>query len=108
MLKTVFFLGDSRKAILSFPADARRRAGYELDRVQRGIEPTDWKPMPSVGAGVREIRISVGTAWRVLYVANLGDCVHVLHAFGKKDQRTPKPDLDLARARLRQLMEAMK
>jgi len=107
-MKTLFFLGDARKAILAFPVDARRRAGFELDRVQRGLEPTDWKPMSSVGAGVREIRINVGTAWRVLYVAQIGDCVHVLHAFGKKSQRTSKTDLDLARARLRQLMEAMK
>jgi len=60
--------------------------------------------MPTVGAGVREIRIRDATgAYRVLYIATLANAVHVLHAFQKKSQKTAQRDLDLAATRLRQL-----
>jgi phage-related protein len=85
-----------------FPADARRQAGFELDAVQRALEPSDWKPMTSVGTGVREIRIHVLGEWRVIYVANLADAIYVLHAFQKKTQKTRRQDIELARRRYRQ------
>jgi phage-related protein len=88
-----------------FPADARRQAGFELDSVQRGLEPSDWKPMTSVGTGVREIRIRVLGEWRVIYVAKLADAIYVLHAFQKKTQRTRREDIELARRRYRQIGE---
>lgn len=60
--------------------------------------------MPGVGAGVREIRVrDEAGAFRVVYVAAFAEAVYVLHAFGKKTQRTSKRDLDLAAARLRQI-----
>jgi phage-related protein len=65
--------------------------------VQQGLEPSDWKPMPTVGSGVREIRIRDETgAFRVMYVTKLDDVVYVLHAFQKKTQQTARRDLDLA------------
>lgn len=105
-MKTAFFLGDSRKRLLKFPADTRRDAGYQLGKVQDGSEPTDWKPMPSIGAGVKEIRLHVDGEHRVIYLATLPDAVYVLHAFQKKTQRTPKADIDLAKQRLIQILEA--
>jgi len=105
MLKALFWLGSSRSDIRNFPADARRRAGYELYLVQSGLEPSDWKPMPSVGVGVREIRARTGREHRVFYVAKFEEGVYVLHAFEKKTQKTPKADLDLARSRLRELLK---
>lgn len=60
--------------------------------------------MPSVGAGVREIRVHADGEYRVIYVARFEEAVHVLHAFGKKARRTPKADIDLARQRYRTLM----
>ena len=107
-MKPLFFLGASRKAITGFPAAARREAGYQLGQVQHGNEPTDWKPMPTVGAGVREIRLHVDGEHRVIYLATLGDAVYVLHAFAKKSGKTPKHDIDTANTRYRQLMEARK
>ena len=99
-MKPIIFLGDSLDAIRSFPDSARRQAGYQLDKVQRGRAPDDWKPMPSIGPGVNEIRIrDEGGAFRVIYVAKLEDAIYVLHAFQKKDQRTRKTDLDLAKTR---------
>ena len=98
------FLGDSVARLREFPEDVRKEAGVQLHKVQQGIEPSDWKPMPTVGPGVREIRIREESgAFRVLYVANIGDAVFVLHAFQKKTQATPKRDLDLAAARFRQI-----
>lgn len=103
-LKPVTFHGDSLDRLRDFPEDARRDAGHELYRLQIGADPTDWKPMPSIGAGVREIRIrdAVG-AYRVIYLASLQGAIHVLHAFQKKSQKTAQRDLDLASERLRQL-----
>jgi phage-related protein len=103
--KPVVFLGDALGRVKGFPEDARRTIGHELRDVQNGGEPSDWKPMPSVGPGVREIRVREASgAFRVVYLANLKTAVYVLHAFRKKTQATPKADLDLARARLRTLL----
>ncbi len=102
--KPVTFHGDSLGRLRDFPEDARREAGHELYQVQKGLDPSDWKPMPTIGAGVREIRIRdrIG-AYRVIYIATLADAIHVLHAFQKKSQKTAQRDLALAAARLRAL-----
>ncbi len=99
-MKSIRFLGDSLKRLREFPDDARQDAGYQLDKVQRGEQPDDFKPMPSIGQGVEEIRVwdEAGT-FRVIYTARIGDTVVVLHAFQKKTQTTSKRDIDLARAR---------
>jgi phage-related protein len=104
-MKSLRFIGSSLDDMRDFPADARRQAGFELDSVQRGLEPSDWKPMTSVGTGVREIRIRVLGEWRVIYVAKLADAIYVLHAFQKKTQRTRREDIELARRRYRQIGE---
>ena len=103
-LKPVTFHGDSLDRLRDFPEDARREAGHELYQVQKGLDPSDWKPMPTIGAGVREIRIRDGFgAYRVIYIATLADAIHVLHVFQKKSQKTAQRDLALAAARLRAL-----
>jgi phage-related protein len=103
-MKEVRWHGSSRSDVEAFPNDARREAGYQLFQVQIGENPSDWKPMPSVGAGVREIRIRQASgAYRIIYLTTIGDDIHVLHAFQKKTQATTKRDIDLAKARLRQI-----
>lgn len=103
-MKPVQFEGDSLEALRAFPQSARRAAGYQIDRVQSGLEADDWKPMKTVGPGVREIRILDTTgAFRVIYVANFKDAVYVLHCFQKKSAKTSKVDVDLARSRYRAL-----
>lgn len=84
----------------AFPEAVRHDAGYQLEKVQRGDPPDDFKPLSTVGKGVQEIRIwdRSGT-YRVVYTARLEDAVYVLHAFQKKAQATPKRELDLARKR---------
>ena len=108
-MKLIVFLGSSLDDLRSFPADVRRQAGYQLDRVQRGLDPDDWRPMPSIGAGVREIRVRERAgAFRVIYVATFADAVYVLHAFQKKTRQTAKRDLDLAASRLQQQLRRMR
>jgi phage-related protein len=99
------WLGDSRKALQSFPPAAQRIAGFELRNVQKGRQPADFKPMPSIGMGVEELRVwaDEGT-YRVVYIARLPEAVYVLHAFQKKTQQTNQRDLALARARLERLL----
>jgi phage-related protein len=106
-LKPLRFLGDSLKCLREFPRNAKHDAGYQLDQVQRGRRPTDFKPMPSIGPGAEELRVwdDSGT-YRVIYTARLADAVYVLHAFQKKTQATAKQDLDLAKERFTQLMKA--
>jgi len=88
-----------------FPADARQDAGYQLDKVQRGLQPDDFKPMPTIGKGVEEIRIrdDSGT-YRVIYTARFADAVFVLHAFQKKTQRASQRDIAIAKARFSEMM----
>jgi phage-related protein len=104
-MKPVRFLGDSRKAIQKFPDDARRDAGRQLARVQKGKPADDFKPMPSIGKGVEEIRIwEASGTFRVVYTARLAETVYVLHAFQKKTRATSPRDIEIARERFQQLM----
>jgi phage-related protein len=109
IMKPVRFLGDSLKCLRDFPEDAKQDAGYQLDKVQRGERPHDFKPMPSIGKGVEEIRIwdDTGT-YRVIYTARLAEAVYVLHAFPKKTQATSKHDIATAKERYAQLMRGRK
>lgn len=103
--KPVEFLGDSMDALRSFPQSVRRDAGFQLDKVQRGKEPDDWKPMKAIGSGVKEIRIrDEAGAFRVVYLAKLEDAVYVLHCFQKKTQETSQQDIDIAKTRFKDLM----
>ncbi|KAI5915684.1 type II toxin-antitoxin system RelE/ParE family toxin [Thauera sp. 2A1] len=104
-MKLLRFLGDSLKSLREFPEDARHDAGYQLDKVQRGEQPDDFKPMPSIGKGVEELRVwdDSGT-YRLIYTARLADAVYVLHAFQKKTQATAKRDVELARKRYTDLI----
>lgn len=107
-IKPVEFLGRSLDDLRAFPLPARREVGHQLDQVQNGQEPDDWKPMPTVGQGVKEIRIRDATgAFRVIYVARFADAVYVLHCFQKKTEKTSKTDLALAARRYRDLLKEL-
>jgi phage-related protein len=105
-MKVIRFLGDSLKRLREFPEDVRQDAGYQLDKVQRGLQPDDFKPMPTIGKGVEEIRLwdDSGT-FRVIYTARLKEMVVVLHAFQKKTQATSRRDMELAKHRWAQLKQ---
>lgn len=105
-MKPLHFVGSSREGLRELPENARETAGHQLFKVQQGKEPDDWKPMPTVGAGVQEIRVwdESGT-YRVLYVAKFEEAVYVLHAFEKRSQKTVKGDIQLAKSRYAELLK---
>jgi len=106
--KPLYWVGSSRRDVRNFPAEARRNAGFNLDRVQSGRMPRDWKPLDTVAPGVQEIRITTNEGGsrehRVVYVARFPEAVYVLHAFEKKSRKTSEHDLDVAKARYSELL----
>jgi phage-related protein len=104
----VEFLGSSLDDLRAFPPAAQREAGHQIDQVQNGLNPDDWKPMNTVGQGFKEIRIrdSAG-AFRVVYIARFADAVYVIHCFQKKTEKTNKADIDLASKRYRDLLQGL-
>ncbi len=107
--RRVTFCGSSRADLRSFPENARREAGQQLFHVQLGDEPDEWKPMESVGPGVREIRIRDERGiYRVMYVTKFADAVYVLHCFQKKTQKTTPGDIALAKRRYKELVRELR
>jgi phage-related protein len=107
-MKPLSWIGSSKEDLLNFPASIRREAGFQLDKVQHGENPDDWKPMPTIGTGVKEIRLrDTNGAFRIIYIAQVGDTVHVLHCFQKKTAKTGITDLRLAQQRLKTLMREL-
>ncbi|MEO7160781.1 MAG: type II toxin-antitoxin system RelE/ParE family toxin [Polaromonas sp.] len=105
-MKMIEFCGASLNDLREFPHNAMREAGYQLDKVQHGLSPDDAKAMPSIGAGVVELRIwDEAGSFRVVYVTKLADAIYVLHCFQKKTQKTAKRDIDLAQKRLKKLLQ---
>jgi phage-related protein len=105
-MKPVHFVGLSRDDLRELPDEARESAGHQLFKVQQGKEPDDWKPMPTVGVGVNEIRVwEERRGYRVLYVAKFEEAVYVLHVFEKRSQKTSKHDISLARSRYIDLLK---
>jgi phage-related protein len=104
VVKPIAFLGNALDDLREFPAPARREAGYQLDQVQHGNNPDDWKPMPTIGPGIREIRIrDAAGIFRVIYVTKFSDAIYVLHCFQKKTEKTSKADINIAKKRYRDL-----
>jgi phage-related protein len=106
-MNKVIWMGSSREDLRDFPEEARRQVGYQLEHVQEGVDPDNWKPMSTVGSGVREIRVRESSgAFRCIYVATRPEGIYVLHCFHKKTQKTQKTsqqDLDLAQRRFKSL-----
>lgn len=108
-VKRLFFRGSSHDDLGNFSESARSEAGYQLYLVQQGTDPDDWKPMGTVGSGVREIRIRDNSgAFRVMYVATFAEAVYVLHCFQKKTQQTRQQDLELAQRRYKELVKELR
>ena len=101
-MKKLIWMGSSREDLRAFPRQVRRELGYQLENVQEGVDPDDWKPMSIVGSGVREIRVRESSgAFRCIYLATRPEGIYVLHCFQKKTQKTSRQDLDLAARRFK-------
>lgn len=105
-MKQIMWIGSSYHDILNFSEPARKQAGFQLHKVQVGLEPDDWKAFDDVGAGVKEIRIrDKDGIYRVMYVAKFENAVYVLHCFQKKTQATSKHDKAIAAIRYRAIQQ---
>src|SRR3990167_9652645 len=93
-MKELDWVGNTKERLKRFPEEARREGGRQLRRVQRGLQPEDWRTMSEVGSGVIEIRLHEPHEHRILYVASFSDAIYVLHAFEKKTQKTRHHDLE--------------
>jgi phage-related protein len=104
--KEIIWVGSSYKDLLSFSEQAKQDAGYQLHRVQNGLEPEDWKPFQTVGSGVKEIRLNDdGNAFRVMYIAKFADRIYVLHSFKKKTQKTSMKDITISKVRYKAIIK---
>jgi len=105
--KEIRWIGSSYDDLVEFPDEPRRDAGFQLSKIQAGLEPDDWKSFDEVGVGTREIRIrNANNTFRVLYIAKFEEAVYVLHCFQKKAQSTSKRDKEIATARYRAVVNA--
>jgi len=104
-MKKIIWLGNTHETIKSYPDIIRQEAGYNLDKVQRGMNPYDWKPMSLIGLGVKEIRIHEKNEYRILYVTRFEESIYVLHVFEKKTDQTSMRDINLARKRYKEILE---
>lgn len=105
--KEIRWLGSAYEDLLAFPDTPRRSAGFQLGKIQAGLDPDDWKPFDGVGLGVREIRIrdSYGI-YRIMYVAKFEEAIYVLHCFQKKGQTTSQHDKKITKARYQAIIVA--
>ena len=104
-MKPVIWMGGSKVDLKAFPAAVIDDLGHQLFLVQCGLEPDDWKPMTTVGTGVKEVRVKdVAGVFRIVYLATRAEAVYVLHCFQKKTQQTAQRDIELARKRLQDIL----
>ena len=107
--KPIYWVGSSLKDLLVLPDEVRKEAGYQLHRVQIGLNPENWKPFQEVGSGTKEIRIyDKNGAFRIMYVAKFSERIYVLHTFQKKTQKTNQSDIIIARTRYKAIMNENK
>jgi phage-related protein len=107
-MKEIVWLGTTKLIVKEYPINVRREIGYNLDRVQRGLDPCDWRPMTGIGSGTKEIRIHEENEYRVLYVAKFKEAIYVLHSFVKKTQQTAKRELDIAKNHYAEILDMRK
>jgi len=107
--KPIYWVGSSLKDLLVLADEVKKEAGYQLHRVQNGLEPENWKTFQEVGSGVKEIRIyDQGGAFRVMYVAKFAETIYVLHTFQKKTQKTNQNDINIAKTRYKSIVNENK
>src|SRR5882757_5957494 len=92
--------GDSREVLQSFPDGVKQNLGFELWLLQQGERPRDYRPLPSIGTGVFELRDQDERGWyRVVYLSRIDDVIYVLHCFEKKSREMPTRDFQKSKQR---------
>lgn len=100
----VVWEGDSKGVLQAFPDHVRQNLGFQLWQLQQGERPSDFRPLPSIGAGVFELRDQDERAWyRVVYLSRINGVVYVLHCFEKKSREMPRREFEKAKQRFKAL-----
>lgn len=107
---TIWYLERLRQEVRKWPDSVREEMGGQLNKVEYGGEPDDFKPMQTIGAGVNEIRVAEDRdQYRLIYIAKFEEAIYVLHVITKKKtQKTPQVDIDISRKRYNELVERRK
>ncbi len=105
-IKSLIWIGSSRRDLKSFPAEVKDVMGYALYQAQVGLKAPSAKPLRGFGrASVLEVVEDYQTdTYRAVYTVKFAEWVYVIHAFQKKAKKgiaTPKPDMDLIKRRLK-------
>ena len=103
-MKDIVWLGQTYKDVKSYPKKVKREIGFNLDRLQRGLEPCDWKNLVGLGQGIQEIRIHEMNEYRVVYIAKFAEAIYILHSFVKKTQQTSHKDIELIKNRYAEIL----
>ena len=107
--KAIIWRGSSLDDLRAFPEEVRKRAGFQLRKLQRRELPDDWRPFPEAGSGVNEVRLaSTDGSFRVMYVAKFEEALYVLHSFQKKTKQTLLRDIQVASTRYRAVLAERK
>jgi phage-related protein len=99
-------LSRCQKEIAEFPEEVRNDLADALARLDEGhiLSMPLSRPMPLIGKGVHELRFKDRAGiYRVIYLLFGAGTIYLLHAFVKKTNQTPKPNIDLAKKRLREI-----
>lgn len=98
----VWWWGHSKEVLSGFPKDVKGNLGYALRQLQRGEKPPDYRPLPSVGKGLAELRDQDDEGWyRIIYLSRTNDVIHVVHAFEKDTKKIPENEKRTARKNLK-------
>lgn len=104
-MKNIIWVGATHETVKSYSKNVKQEIDYNLDKLQRGLNPNDWKPMLTIGQGVKEIRIHQDNEYRVLYLAKFEEAIYVLHVFIKKSEKTLQKEIGLTRKRYNEILK---
>ena len=110
-LKHIGWVGGSKKEILALDDVARKELGFQLYKLQKGKDPDDFKPMPSVGKGVYEIRTrdeNNKNKVRCFYVTKIEGAIFVLYVFVKQTKKTGIADIEMGKKRYQLLKRELR
>lgn len=101
----VVWEGNSLEVVRTFPKAIREDLGADIRRLQLGVRPLNSRPMKSIGRRVFELRQMDKDGWyRLIYLAKVGNTLHMLHGFVKKSAKTSPKDLSIAANRLKTVL----
>jgi len=103
-LKDLYWVGSSKKELGILPGEVVDMFGYALHLAQSGLKHDHAKPLKGFGGVLEAVEDFKTDTYRAVYTVKFKNAVYVLHCFQKKSKqgiKTPKPDLDVIKERLK-------